>query len=149
MKCPLCKLLNSSKVLESRATDDGTRIRRRRECVSCLKRFTTYETVELTPMVVIKKDGSREIFDIEKVINGILKACHKRSVEVEKIYEISRNIEHIFQNMLVSEVNSYEIGEKVMAALKIIDEVAYVRFASIYRQFKDISDFVENLKKLE
>ncbi|MDR2073960.1 MAG: transcriptional regulator NrdR [Oscillospiraceae bacterium] len=144
MKCPFCN--SDSKVVESRSSDERTR--RRRRCVSCGKRFTTYEMIENTPLVVIKKDGSREFFDRKKIFDGLLKACQKRPVPMEHIDEIVRLIEAKLQNMLEREVESKLIGEMAMESLRPIDEVSYVRFASVYRQFKDINGFLGELKNL-
>lgn len=147
MKCPFCGF-EESKVIDSRPTDEGERIRRRRECMSCAKRFTTYEIIESVPVVVVKKDKSREVFDRDKLFNGIMRACEKRPVSVEVIVRVVDEIEAELQNSLDREVTSVHIGELVMDKLKDIDEVAYVRFASVYRQFKDINTFMDELKKL-
>lgn len=147
MKCPFCGF-EESKVIDSRPTDEGERIRRRRECISCGKRFTTYEIIESVPVVVVKKDKSREVFDREKLFNGMMRACEKRPVSVEVIEKSIDEIEAELQNSLDREVTSVKIGELVMDKLKEIDEVAYVRFASVYRQFKDINTFMSELKKL-
>ena len=148
MKCPLCGF-EESKVIDSRPTDEGEKIRRRRECMSCAKRFTTYEIIESVPIVVVKKDGkSREVFDRDKLFNGMMRACEKRPVSVGDIERAIDEIEAEIQNSLDREVTSVRIGELVMDKLKDIDEVAYVRFASVYRQFKDINTFMSELKKL-
>ena len=148
MKCPFCSF-EESKVIDSRPTDEGERIRRRRECMSCAKRFTTYEIIESVPIVVVKKDGkSREVFDRDKLFNGMMRACEKRPVSVDVIERAIDEIEAEIQNSLDREVTSVRIGELVMDKLKDIDEVAYVRFASVYRQFKDINTFMSELKKL-
>lgn len=147
MKCPFCGY-EESKVIDSRPTDEGERIRRRRECISCGKRFTTYEIIESVPIVVVKKDKSREVFDRDKLFNGMMRACEKRPVSVEVIEKAIDEIEAELQNSLDREVTSVKIGEFVMDKLKDIDEVAYVRFASVYRQFKDINTFMSELKKL-
>ncbi len=147
MKCPFCGCLES-KVLDSRPTEEGTSIRRRRECIECQKRFTTYEKIEEIPLVVVKKDGRREPFDRNKILSGFLKACEKRPVSVDELEKAADEIEREIRNTLDREVNSKEIGEMVMEKLKEIDEVAYVRFASVYRQFKDINRFKEELEKL-
>ena len=147
MKCPFCGF-EESKVIDSRPTDEGERIRRRRECMSCAERFTTYEIIESVPVVVVKKDKSREVFDRDKLFNGIMRACEKRPVSVEVIVRVVDEIEAELQNSLDREVTSVHIGELVMDKLKDIDEVAYVRFASVYRQFKDINTFMDELKKL-
>ena len=147
MKCPVCGF-HESKVVDSRPAEEYASIRRRRECLECQKRFTTYEVIETIPIVVIKKDQSRESFDRNKVLGGIIKACEKRSVSEEEMKKIARDIETHLQNQLQPEVPSYKIGELVMERLKEIDEVAYVRFASVYREFKDINTFMNELKTL-
>lgn len=147
MKCPFCGY-EESKVIDSRPTDEGQRIRRRRECLKCTKRFTTYEIIESLPIIVIKKDKSRETFNREKLMTGLLRACEKRPVSVDTLDSMIDEIEIIIQNSLDREVNSDKIGELVMEKLKKIDEVAYVRFASVYRQFKDINTFMNELNKL-
>ena len=147
MKCPYCGF-QESKVIDSRHSEDSTSIRRRRECLSCQKRFTTYETVESLPIVVIKKDGSRQSFDRNKLINGMVRACEKRPVSLSAIESAVTEIEQIIQNSLEREVKTSYIGELVMERLKPLDEVAYVRFASVYRQFKDINSFMTELNKL-
>ena len=147
MKCPYCSF-EESKVIDSRPTDEGERIRRRRECLSCQKRFTTYEIIESLPIIVIKKDKSREVFNRDKLLNGLLRACEKRPVSLEKLEDLIDDIEVVLQNSLDREVSSDKIGELVMDKLKEIDEVAYVRFASVYRQFKDIGTFMNELNKL-
>ncbi len=147
MKCPYCNNLES-KVVDSRPSDEGASIRRRRECLECHKRFTTYETVESLPLIVIKKDGSRQSFDRDKLLGSMLKACEKRSVPLAKLEELAREIEQSLQNEMEREVSSADIGERVMERLKGVDEVAYVRFASVYRQFRDIGTFMEELNKL-
>ena len=147
MKCPFCGNLES-KVVDSRPSDEGASIRRRRECLECHKRFTTYETMESLPLVVIKKDGSRQTFDRDKLLGSMLKACKKRSVPLSKLEEIAQEIEQSLQNDMEREVSSAVIGEMVMQKLKEVDEVAYVRFASVYRQFKDIGTFMDELNKL-
>lgn len=147
MKCPYCGF-EESKVIDSRPTDEGERIRRRRECLKCCKRFTTYEMIESLPIIVIKKDKSRETFNRQKLMNGLLRACEKRPVSIETLDRIIDEIETIIQNSLDREVSSEKIGELVMEKLKSTDEVAYVRFASVYRQFKDISTFMDELNKL-
>lgn len=147
MKCPFCGY-EESKVIDSRPTDEGERIRRRRECLQCTKRFTTYEMIESLPIIVIKKDKSRETFSRDKLRNGMLTACEKRQVSIETIERAIDDIETSIQNSLDREVSSTRIGELVMDKLKDIDEVAYVRFASVYRQFKDINTFMSELNKL-
>ena len=147
MKCPYCGY-EESKVIDSRPTDEGVRIRRRRECLKCSKRFTTYEIIESLPIIVIKKDKSREVFNRDKLLNGLLRACEKRPVSLEKLENMIDDIETVLQNSLDREVSSEKIGELAMDKLKEVDEVAYVRFASVYRQFKDISNFMTELNKL-
>ena len=147
MRCPYCGY-KESKVVDSRPADEGSSIRRRRECLQCEKRFTTYETVESLPMVVIKKDGSRQSFDKRKVLNGMIRACEKRPVSLAALETAALDIEQILQNSLEREVSTEYIGELVMDKLRAVDEVAYVRFASVYRQFKDIDTFMKELNKL-
>ncbi|NLH96220.1 MAG: transcriptional repressor NrdR [Clostridiaceae bacterium] len=147
MKCPYCGYLED-KVIDSRPTDEYSAIRRRRECNRCMRRFTTYEKVESIPLMVIKKDKTRQPFDREKLINGLLRACEKRPVSVDTLEKLADEIELQILNSLKREITTKEIGEMVMARLKDIDEVAYVRFASVYRQFKDINTFMEELHKL-
>ena len=147
MKCPFCSY-EESKVIDSRPTDEGQRIRRRRECLQCAKRFTTYEIIESLPIIVIKKDKSRETFNRNKIMNGLLRACEKRPVSIDMLDRMIDDIETVIQNSLDREVTSEKIGELVMEKLKNIDEVAYVRFASVYRQFKDINTFMSELNKL-
>lgn len=147
MRCPFCNFMES-KVVDSRPTDDGEVIRRRRECTNCLKRFTTYEKIEDIPLIIIKKNGNRELYDRNKIMNGALKACEKRPVSIKQIEELVDSIEKKIFNSIEREVSSTFIGELLMEELKKIDEVAYVRFASVYRQFKDINTFMEELDKL-
>ena len=147
MKCPYCGH-EESKVIDSRPADEGERIRRRRECLKCGKRFTTHEVIESVPIIVVKRDKSREVFDRAKLTGGILRACEKRPVSIEQIERIVDNIEGSLQASLDREVTSKTIGELTMNELKNIDEVAYVRFASVYRQFKDINTFMDELNKL-
>jgi len=147
MKCPFCGS-EESKVIDSRPTDEGEKIRRRRECISCAKRFTTYEIIESVPIIVVKKDKSRQAFDRVKLFNGMLRACEKRPVSIEQIDKIVSEIEAELQNSLDREITSIHIGELAMDKLKALDEVAYVRFASVYRQFKDINTFMDELAKL-
>ena len=147
MKCCFCGH-TESKVIDSRPTDEGASIRRRRECLACGKRFTTYETIETVSVMVVKKDKSREAFDREKLLKGLLRACEKRPVPVKQLENLVDEVETTVQNMLEREVTSEAIGEMVMERLKKIDEVAYVRFASVYRQFKDINTFMHELNKL-
>ena len=144
MKCPVCNYPDS-KVIDSRPTQDGGSIRRRRECLACQKRFTTFEILEAVQIFVIKKDGNKEMFDKNKLLSGVLKACQKRPVNAE---EIVSDIEGELQNSLTQEIDSRELGEMVMRRLKDIDKVAYVRFASVYREFKDIETFFAELKEL-
>lgn len=147
MKCPFCATLDS-KVVDSRPANDGTSIRRRRECLQCHRRFTTYETIEVLPLIVVKKNGSRQAFDRTKLLGSMLKACEKRSVSLSLLEKATDEIEQELQNELGGEISSNRIGELVMDKLKVLDEVAYVRFASVYRQFKDINTFMEELNKL-
>lgn len=147
MRCPFCGY-HDSKVVDSRPAEDYVSIRRRRECLSCKKRFTTFEVMESLPVVVIKRDGSRQSFDRTKLLNGMIRACEKRPVPVETLERIATEIEQTLQNEMNREVSSTKIGEMVMDNLKGVDEVAYVRFASVYRQFKDISTFMAELNKL-
>ncbi len=147
MKCPFCAF-EESKVIDSRPTDEGERIRRRRECLSCQRRFTTYEMIESLPIIVIKKDKTRQAFSREKILNGMVRACEKRPVSLETLERAIDDIEVEIQNSLDREVSSEKIGELVMKKLSEIDEVAYVRFASVYRQFRDINTFMEELNKL-
>jgi len=147
MKCPFCSHAES-KVIDSRPTDDDNSIRRRRECLACGQRFTTYEVVEKMPIIVVKRDASREEFDREKLLRGLLRACEKRPISIDVLEKVVDRIEANIQNSLVREVSSTQIGEYAMQELKDIDEVAYVRFASVYRHFKDISSFQEAIAKL-
>jgi len=148
MKCPYCGYIDD-RVIDSRPTDEGTAIRRRRECVKCSKRFTTYEKVESIPLIVIKKDKTREKFNKEKLMNGLLRACEKRPVSIGDLEKLVDDIEAQICNSLQREITSKQIGEMVMSGLKKLDEGAYVRFASVYRQFKDIDTFMEELQKLQ
>ncbi len=147
MKCPFCMSLDS-KVVDSRLNEDGTSIRRRRECVTCGKRYTTYEKIESTPVLVIKNNGNRQIFDSSKIKNGIIKACEKRPVSMAKIDKLVSDIEKQVNNTLAQEISSKKVGELVMNGLKSLDDVAYVRFASVHRQFKDINTLLEEIEKL-
>ena len=147
MKCPYCGF-SESNVIDSRPADENSSIRRRRECLSCGKRFTTYETVESLPMVVVKKDGSRQSFDRRKVLGGMIRACEKRPVPLAELEKIAEEIEQDLQNSMEREISTEAIGEKVMERLRNVDQVAYVRFASVYRQFKDIDTFMTELNKL-
>ena len=147
MRCPYCSF-EESKVVDSRSTEDFTAIRRRRECLSCGKRYTTYEKVEDIPILVIKKDMNRENFSREKIVNGLIKACQKRPVSRAQIEELANDVEKAISNKMISEVKSEYIGEMIMERLKDLDEVSYVRFASVYRQFKDINTFLQEIKNL-
>ena len=147
MKCPACAYTDS-KVIDSRPSADGSTIRRRRECQECGKRFTTYEIIETVPLVVVKKDKSREPFDRNKILGSIIRACHTRQVTRQQMENAVSEIESYLQNTLQSEISSALIGQLVMEKLKALDEVAYIRFASVYRQFKDINDFMAELQKL-
>lgn len=147
MKCPYCGD-QDSKVIDSRHSEDGSSIRRRRECLSCQKRFTTYETVESLPIIVVKKDGSRQSFDRNKILNGMVRACEKRPVSMADLESAVTDIEQVMQNSLEREISSASIGDLVMERLKPLDEVSYVRFASVYRQFKDINSFMNELNKI-
>ncbi|MBQ7712246.1 MAG: transcriptional repressor NrdR [Clostridia bacterium] len=147
MKCLYCGCLDS-KVIDSRLSEDGSSIRRRRECLSCGRRFTTYETVERIPVFVIKKDGNREVFDIAKVRSGILKACEKRPVSYESIEKLVNEIEKTVYNSGANEISTERIGDEVMKGLKELDQVAYVRFASVYKEFKDIETFLSEIETI-
>ena len=147
MKCPYCGY-NESKVIDSRPADENSSIRRRRECLSCARRFTTYETVESLPVMVVKKDGSRQTFDRGKVLGGMIRACEKRPAPLASLEKIAAEIERDLQSSIEREVSTQSIGERVMERLRSIDQVAYVRFASVYREFKDIDTFMEELSKL-
>ncbi len=147
MKCPFCFTLDS-KVVDSRPTDEGSVTRRRRECISCSKRFTTYEKIENLPILVVKKDGRREAFDSNKIMSGLLRACEKRPLSIHRLETAVEDIEKQVYNSLEREISSQVIGEMVMDKLRELDEVAYVRFASVYRQFKDINTFMDELNKL-
>ncbi|WP_147532589.1 transcriptional regulator NrdR [Bacillus marasmi] len=147
MKCPSCQHHNT-RVLDSRPVDEGKSIRRRRECEQCSYRFTTFEKVEEIPLIVVKKEGTREEFNREKILRGLIKACEKRPVALKELQEITIEVEKELRNQGVSEIKSDMIGEMVMDRLAKIDEVAYVRFASVYRQFKDINVFIDELKEL-
>lgn len=147
MRCPFCSF-DESKVVDSRSTEDNTTIRRRRECLKCSKRYTTYEKVEDIPILVVKRDSTRENFNKEKIINGLIRACQKRPVSRKQIEDLSDDIEKTISNKMITEVNSKLIGEMVMERLKEVDEISYVRFASVYREFKDINTFLEEIKNL-
>ena len=147
MRCPFCKSAET-KVTDSRATDEGSAIRRRRECQVCRRRFTTYEMVEEVPLVVIKRTGDRELFDRNKIINGLLRACNKRRVTRQQIEDIVNRAERTTRNVLLQEISSEKTGEIVLNELKTVDEVAYIRFASVYRQFADLDSFMAELKHL-
>lgn len=147
MKCPFCGFADS-KVIDSRPTEEGATIRRRRECLACGKRFTTYEIIERMPIVIVKRDGSRQSFDKMKLINGMVRACEKRPVSLGQMETIADDIEQELQSRLEREIQSVTVGEMVMQRLKEVDEVAYVRFASVYRSFKDLNTFMDELSKL-
>lgn len=147
MKCPYC-LFPESKVIDSRPADDGQRIRRRRECLCCKKRFTTYEAIESQPVIIIKRDKSRQVFDRNKLLSGMLRACEKRPVSLDTLENAIDEIESQLQNSLEREVTSVTVGEMALEKLRQIDEIAYVRFASVYRDFKDINSFLDELNKL-
>lgn len=147
MRCPHCSH-KETKVIDSRLSGDGSSIRRRRECLKCERRFTTYEYIEQVPLMVIKKDGSRQSFDRKKLIVGLIKACEKRPVSIDKIEELTTEIERALQKKYDREVNSKEVGELVMEKLAVTDEVAYVRFASVYRQFRDVNQFMSELTNI-
>ena len=147
MRCPICSY-DDSKVIDSRPTESGT-IRRRRECLSCKHRFTTYEVVEVIPIFVVKKNGTKEIFDKQKLLGGLIKSCYKRPITIPQLEELVENIEQELYNSLRGEITSTEIGEMVMKRLKALDEVSYVRFASVYREFKDIDTFLSEIKELQ
>ncbi|QSX06949.1 transcriptional repressor NrdR [Sedimentibacter sp. zth1] len=147
MRCPKCNYFET-KVIDSRQTDDGFKIRRRRECISCGQRFTTYEKIEEMQLVVIKRDGNRQGYNKDKIINGLIRACEKRPVSLRKIESITENVEKQLYNNFQTEVSTELIGELVMNELKYVDDVAYVRFASVYRQFKDINTFMDELKRI-
>lgn len=148
MKCPFCGY-EDSKVVDSRPTDENQTIRRRRECINCKKRFTTYEKVEMVPVVIVKKDGTRQTFDRDKILHGMIRACEKRPVPLKTLEDAVDDIEKKIYNLLEREVKSEYIGELVMEELKKIDEISYIRFASVYRQFKDIDSFFEELKNIK
>ena len=147
MKCPFCGY-SESKVVDSRPAEEGATIRRRRECLSCQKRFTTYEIVEHIPLIVIKKDGRRQTFDKQKLLNGMLRACEKRPVPLAGLQAVADEVEQELHNSLEREIRTSDVGEMVMEKLKALDEVAYVRFASVYRSFRDINTFMDELNKL-
>lgn len=147
MKCPFCGH-DEDRVIDSRPAEDGAAIRRRRECIGCGARFTTYEKIETLPLLVVKKDGTREPFNRDKLLNGLLKACEKRPVSNEQLMQLLTFVEGHVQNAFNREISSQDIGELVMKKLKEIDEVAYVRFASVYRQFKDVNSFLEELNEM-
>ena len=147
MKCPFCGY-EESKVIDSRPTDEGEKIRRRRECIACAKRFTTYEIIESVPIVVVKKDKSRQAFDRVKLFNGMLRACEKRPVSIDQLEKVVTEIETELQNSIVNEITSKQIGELVLSYLREIDIVSYIRFASVYREFKDVNTFMSEIKKI-
>ncbi|MDO5028372.1 MAG: transcriptional regulator NrdR [Bacillota bacterium] len=148
MKCPFCGY-HDSKVIDSRPTEENTTIRRRRECLDCKKRFTTYEKIERVPIVIVKKDGTRQSYDRNKILNGLIRACEKRPVALSTLEEAVNNIEKTVYNSMSKEISSMEIGNLVMDQLKKIDQVAYVRFASVYREFKDIDTFMKELESIK
>lgn len=148
MKCIFCGYIDS-KVIDSRSTDDDTSIRRRRECLKCGKRFTTYEVIENTPVLVVKNDGTRQTFDVNKIKNGIIRSCEKRPVAMSDIEKLVNDIEKKVYNNLDQEISSTQIGEMVMNGLKSLDEVAYIRFASVYRQFRDVTTFADFISNIE
>lgn len=147
MKCPFC-FFDESKVVDSRSTDDNTTIRRRRECSNCGKRYTTYEKIEDIPILVVKRDLTRENFNREKIVNGLIIACQKRPISRKQIEDLAEDIERSISNKMLTEIESSAIGEMVMSRLKSMDEVSYVRFASVYREFKDINTFLDEIKGL-
>ncbi len=147
MKCPYCEC-TESKVIDSRPVDDGASIRRRRECLKCEKRFTTYEQIESVPLVIIKKDGKREVYNRQKLINGILRACEKTPVSYSQVESLVSELETVLNSRMDKEIPSTEIGELVMEKLKKLNDIAYVRFASVYREFKDVSTFLDELNRL-
>lgn len=147
MKCPFCGKENT-RVIDSRPAEDSNSIRRRRQCDACGKRFTTYEKVETIPLAVIKKDNNREPYDREKMMAGVMRSCHKRPIPVDEITKLVDEVENILFNMEEKEIPSYKIGELLMERLKQLDQVAYVRFASVYREFKDVNTFMDELKKI-
>lgn len=148
MKCPFCNH-NDSRVIDSRSAEDGTTIRRRRECVNCGRRFTTYEVVEKLPLMVIKQDGRREVFKRDKILNGVIRSCDKRDISMERIVSLVNAVERDIRNTMEQEISSAKIGELVMNRLKEFDEVAYIRFASVYRKFTDIGSFMQELNELQ
>ena len=147
MKCPYCEC-EESKVVDSRPIESGQAIRRRRECIKCNKRFTTYENIEEIPLIIIKKDGNRQVYNRSKLLNGIIRACEKRPVSIEQMEQIVDEIEKTLYNSMEKEITTVYVGELVMDILKDVDEVAYVRFASVYRQFKDLNTFMDELEKI-
>ena len=147
MKCMYCGC-EDSKVIDSRSTDDGKSIRRRRECIGCGRRFTTFETIETVPFLVIKRDETRQLYEREKLKNGIIRACEKRPISMPQIDQVVNNIEKSLYNSLEQEISSQTIGDLVMQELKLLDEVAYIRFAAVYRQFKDSATFIEEMRKI-
>ncbi len=148
MKCPFCTY-TESKVVDSRPAEDSEKIRRRRECLSCGKRFTTYEVIENTPLIVVKKDHSRQIFDRDKLLRGLLRACEKRPISVKTLEALVDSIEQTYANEMIKEVRSTDLGEQVLRELKKLDKVAYIRFASVYRDFSDVDSFLQELKRLQ
>ena len=148
MRCPFCNH-NDSRVIDSRSADDGNTIRRRRECIDCGKRFTTYEVVEKLPLMVIKQDGRREVFKRDKILNGVIRSCDKRNIPMDQIVNLVNSVERDVRNTMEQEINSAKIGQLVMDRLKDFDEVAYIRFASVYRKFDDVGSFVNELNELQ
>ena len=146
MRCPFCGDFES-KVVDSRRSEEGDSIRRRRECISCQRRFTTYETVESLPIIVVKRDGTRQSFDRNKILNSMVRACDKRKVDLADLDKITTEIEQSIQNSLEREVSTDQLGEMVMARLKPLDEVAYIRFESVYRRFQDVTSFIQEIKQ--
>lgn len=146
MRCPFCGDLES-KVVDSRRSEEGDSIRRRRECIACQRRFTTYETVESLPIIVVKRDGARQSFDRNKILNSMVRACDKRKVDLADLEKITTEIEQAIQNSLEREVSTDRLGELVMERLKPLDEVAYIRFASVYRRFQDVNGFIQEINQ--
>lgn len=147
MRCPKCDF-EETKVIDTRTTEDGKKVRRRRECISCTHRFTTYEKIEESPLLVVKRDGNRQEYNRNKIVNGIIRACEKRPITSDQINTIANNVEKAISNKFTEEIPAKEIGEFVMCELKKVDDVAYVRFASVYREFKDINTFMKELERM-
>lgn len=147
MRCPYCQN-EDSRVIDSRAADDGNTIRRRRECTACARRFTTYEVVEKVPLIIIKQDGKRELFNRDKLLNGLIRSCDKRNISMERIVRLADDVERELRNTMEREIASRFVGELVMEKLRDFDEVAYIRFASVYRKFADLSNFKDELEEL-